>query len=216
MRSSRSALNNQGVCGSRGAHPPRQHPSLQPRYNIAPTQQVFALRSAGDGREGVFLKWGLVPSWASDASIGVRILNARAETIQGRPAFRTAFSRRRCLIPNDCVGSWCRLSWGGWCEDSRRGPRGDRSDAVSPTGSTQRGLGLRVTKDRVAASRARLHDGYEAPVPCRPRTRAGRCRISPGRAAGNALPHAGSSSRAVGGRARRGGLHGFFRPDQKG
>jgi putative SOS response-associated peptidase YedK len=57
-------------------------PALEPRYNVAPTQQVFALRSTGESaREGVFLKWGLVPSWASDPSIGVRMLNARAETV---------------------------------------------------------------------------------------------------------------------------------------
>ncbi len=74
-------------------------PALLPRFNIAPTQQVLAIRSVGDGREGVFLKWGLVPSWASDHTIGVRMLNARAETVKEKPAFRTAFQRRRCLIP---------------------------------------------------------------------------------------------------------------------
>ncbi len=74
-------------------------PALEPRYNVAPTQQVFALRSVGEGREGVLLKWGLVPPWASDPSIGVRMLNARAETVKEKPAFRVAFQRRRCLIP---------------------------------------------------------------------------------------------------------------------
>lgn len=60
------------------------------------------------------------------------------------------------------------------CKESRRGPRGDRRNAVSPTGSTHRLRPTRVTNDRVAASRARLHHGQEAPVPCRPRTHAGR------------------------------------------
>jgi putative SOS response-associated peptidase YedK len=81
-------------------------PSIEPRYNVAPTQQVFAVRSVGEGREGVLLKWGLVPSWASDPSIGVRMLNARAETIAAKPSFRTAFQRRRCLIASDGFYEW--------------------------------------------------------------------------------------------------------------
>jgi putative SOS response-associated peptidase YedK len=74
-------------------------PPLEPRFNVAPTQQVYALRAAREGREGVYLKWGLVPSWASDPTIGVRMLNARSETVAEKPAFRAAFLRRRCLIP---------------------------------------------------------------------------------------------------------------------
>jgi putative SOS response-associated peptidase YedK len=81
-------------------------PDLEPRYNVAPTQQVFAVRQAAAGREGVFLKWGLIPSWASDASIGAKLLNARAETIAEKPSFRTAFVRRRCLIPADGFYEW--------------------------------------------------------------------------------------------------------------
>jgi putative SOS response-associated peptidase YedK len=81
-------------------------PTLEPRYNVAPTQRVFALRAAGEGREGVFLRWGLVPSWASDPTTGGRMLNARAEAVREKPALRTAFLRRRCLIPTCGFYEW--------------------------------------------------------------------------------------------------------------
>ncbi len=74
-------------------------PSLEPRYNIAPTQSVAAIRADEDGRRSLdLLRWGLIPHWAKDVSIGNRLINARAETVAEKPAFRQAFSRRRCLI----------------------------------------------------------------------------------------------------------------------
>ncbi len=81
-------------------------PALEARYNISPTQQVFAVRTTDEGREGVFLKWGLGPSWAADPSIGVKMLNARAETVTEKPAFRAAFLRRRCLFASDGFYEW--------------------------------------------------------------------------------------------------------------
>lgn len=82
-------------------------PPLEPRFNIAPTQDVAAVRAkAGDGRELAMLHWGLVPSWAKDLKIGNRLVNARAETIAEKPAFRSAFRRRRCLIPADGFYEW--------------------------------------------------------------------------------------------------------------
>lgn len=82
-------------------------PELPPRYNIAPSQQVPAVRlnEAGE-REFAFLKWGLVPSWADDESIGYKMVNARAETVATKPSFREAFRRRRCLIPADGFYEW--------------------------------------------------------------------------------------------------------------
>src|SRR5215472_15890321 len=97
---------------------------------------------------------------------------------------------------------------GGWGEASRGRTRGERVDAVSPTGSTHQQPPMRVTNDRVAASRARLHDGHKAPVSCRPRTYAGRSRISPNRAAVNTL--LSPSSRVARGRARRKGCMDSF------
>ena len=70
---------------------------LQPRYNIAPTQDIAAIREGEAGRELTLLRWGLVPFWAKDPSIGYRMINARAETVAEKPSFRAAFRHRRCL-----------------------------------------------------------------------------------------------------------------------
>jgi putative SOS response-associated peptidase YedK len=76
-----------------------EQPNLAPGYNIAPTQQVAALRLGEDGeRHFVRLRWGLVPAWAKDLSIGARMINARAESAAEKPAFRAAFRSRRCLV----------------------------------------------------------------------------------------------------------------------
>ena len=82
---------------------------LTPRYNIAPTQPVLAVRAGDDGREAGFLKWGLIPKWAKDPSIGARMINARAETVAEKTSFRAAFKRRRCLIPADGFYEWKRV-----------------------------------------------------------------------------------------------------------
>lgn len=81
-------------------------PDLAARYNIAPTQQVAAVRVAGTGRELSLFRWGLVPSWAKDPSVGSRMINARSETVAEKPAFRTALRQRRCLIPADGFYEW--------------------------------------------------------------------------------------------------------------
>jgi len=90
-------------------------PNLPPRYNIAPTQDVAGVRLKGDDGAPSFtlFRWGLIPSWAKDPSIGSRMINARAETIAEKPAFRAAFRRRRCLIPADGFYEWEKLSDGG-------------------------------------------------------------------------------------------------------
>ena len=80
-------------------------PLFDARYNIAPSQDVLAVRQP-DGRELVELKWGLVPSWAKDPKIGYRMINARCETVAEKPSFRSAFKRRRCLIPSDGFYEW--------------------------------------------------------------------------------------------------------------
>ncbi len=84
-----------------------------PRYNIAPTQQALAIRANKDGtRTSAGLRWGLIPSWAKDATIGARLINARAETVSEKPSFRTAFKKRRCLIPADGYYEWQRTDDG--------------------------------------------------------------------------------------------------------
>ena len=85
----------------------RELPNLRPRYNIAPSQDVVAIRAADDGtRELVSLRWGLIPFWAKEAAIGNRMINARAETVAEKPAFRAAFRRRRCLVAADGFYEW--------------------------------------------------------------------------------------------------------------
>jgi putative SOS response-associated peptidase YedK len=95
--------------------------ALSPRLNIAPTQQVAVVRELFDKQSGSgesadgrqrrldMLRWGLVPSWAKELKIGSSMINARAETVADKPAFRTAFRRRRCLIPADGYYEWQKL-----------------------------------------------------------------------------------------------------------
>lgn len=87
-------------------------PELAPRYNIAPTQEVAVVRQCAEGRQLALLRWGLIPSWAKDPSIGARMINARAETVAEKPAFRSAFVRRRCLVPADGFYEWKRTAGG--------------------------------------------------------------------------------------------------------
>lgn len=83
-------------------------PNLPPRYNIAPTQDVAAVRFTGPERRPAFtlLRWGLVPAWAKEIAAGSPLINARAETVAEKPAFRNALRRRRCLIPADGFFEW--------------------------------------------------------------------------------------------------------------
>ncbi len=78
-----------------------------PRYNVAPTQPVAAVVDL-QTRRAEWLRWGLIPSWAKDPSIGDRLINARAETLSEKPSFRQAFARRRCLILADGFYEWQR------------------------------------------------------------------------------------------------------------
>jgi putative SOS response-associated peptidase YedK len=76
-----------------------------PRYNIAPTQTVIVVSDDGT-RTLTEMRWGLIPSWAKDSAIGNRMINARAETVATKPAFRVALRKRRCLIPADGFYEW--------------------------------------------------------------------------------------------------------------
>ncbi len=88
---------------------------LRADFNVAPTKKVYAVISrhpedapddAPSQRQLRILRWGLVPSWAKDPSIGSRMINARAETVAEKPAFRRAFGKRRCLLPADGYYEW--------------------------------------------------------------------------------------------------------------
>lgn len=79
---------------------------FQPRFNIAPSQKAPVVARDSRGRRMGLLRWGLVPSWAKDPSIGNRLINARSETVDEKPSFRSAFRRRRCLVPADGFFEW--------------------------------------------------------------------------------------------------------------
>lgn len=92
----------------------RETPTLSPRYNIAPTQPVAAVRldAQTNERQLALLRWGLIPSWSKDMKRSARLINARAETAAEKPSFRAAFKRRRCLIPADGFYEWQKLGQG--------------------------------------------------------------------------------------------------------
>lgn len=88
-------------------------PPAVPRYNIAPTQPVLAVRHDRNGeRELTFFHWGLIPSWAKDTKFASKLINARSETVAEKPSFRTAFKRRRCIIPVDGFFEWQKTDSG--------------------------------------------------------------------------------------------------------
>ena len=83
------------------------HPECWPSYNIAPSTHVLAARNAEHGRrELVALKWGLVPAWSAEPKTAYSTINARAETVAQKPAFRSAFRHRRCLVAADGFYEW--------------------------------------------------------------------------------------------------------------
>jgi putative SOS response-associated peptidase YedK len=81
-------------------------PAYAPRYNIAPASRVLIIRRNGAAAVASHVRWGLVPRWAKDPSIGAKMNNARAETVAAKPSFRDAYRRRRCLIPADGFYEW--------------------------------------------------------------------------------------------------------------
>ena len=85
-------------------------PAVEPRYNVAPSQEVLAVRQTPEHRDRqlVTFKWGLVPHWADDPNIGYRMINARAETAAEKPAFRSAFRARRCLVAATGFYEWAK------------------------------------------------------------------------------------------------------------
>ncbi len=87
--------------------PPEQ--ALPPSYNVAPTDPVYAVMHRHETRQLRVVRWGLIPSWAKEAKVGARFINARRETVRDKPAFRAAFQRRRCLVPADGYYEWQKL-----------------------------------------------------------------------------------------------------------
>ena len=92
------------------------------RYNIAPSQDVPVVASDRRGTRLGLLRWGFVPVWADNPSIGSRMINARAETLRNKPAFKRAVISRRCLVPADGFYEWAAEDGQGSVLDSLPGP----------------------------------------------------------------------------------------------
>jgi putative SOS response-associated peptidase YedK len=83
-----------------------EQPNFPPRYNIAPTQPIAIVRLVDGKRRFALVRWGLLPSWVKDPKTFTLLINARGETVCGKPAYRAAMKRRRCLIPADGFYEW--------------------------------------------------------------------------------------------------------------
>lgn len=89
-------------------------PEFPPRWNIAPQSSTPVIRQKpGTGRVGQLVRWGLIPSWAEDPSIGAKLNNARGETVAEKPMFRSSFARHRCLIPANGFYEWQPITEAG-------------------------------------------------------------------------------------------------------
>jgi putative SOS response-associated peptidase YedK len=86
----------------------RQTEDLPPNHNTAPTESAYAVVEHAGRRALVSFRWGLVPHWAEDLRVGSRMINARAETLASKPAFRDALAHRRCIVPVDGFYEWRR------------------------------------------------------------------------------------------------------------
>ena len=155
--------------------------TYSPRYNIAPTQPVLAVTN-DEERQPAYLRWGLIPSWAKSASVGNRLINARAETVTERPSFRTALARRRCLVIADGFYEWRRVGntkkpmrvvmksgelfafAGLW--DSWRNPEGDPiGPALSSPPNPMNSFSPSITGCRLSFRRSWNHSGWT--IKCR-------------------------------------------------
>lgn len=85
-----------------------ENPRTEPRYNVAPSQQIGVVRQSegSAGNRFDYLKWGLIPSWSKDAKIAAHTINARSETIAEKPAFRHAIKKQRCIVPVSGFYEW--------------------------------------------------------------------------------------------------------------
>ncbi len=83
--------------------------NLEPSYNVAPTNETYVVRAKDQNRALTTMRWGLVPFWAKDLKIGSKLINARSETVATKPAYRSAYKKRRCLIGVDGFYEWSKV-----------------------------------------------------------------------------------------------------------
>ena len=164
-------------------------PDVHARYNIAPMTDVPVVRVNAEGqRELVRMRWGLVPRWAKDPSIGAKMINARGETLAEKPSFRTAYRRHRCLLPADGFYEWREVTAPASAAQAAAAHRHEGRRAVR-AGGTLRALAARrgrrastrctivTTRGQCAAPRAPRPDAGDRRA--RATTRAGSTRASP-------------------------------------
>jgi putative SOS response-associated peptidase YedK len=142
---------------------------LGERYNVAPTDLVYAVAEVDDRRCLGAMRWGLVPSWADDPGIGSRMINARAETLATKPAFRRLLGRRRCLVPADGFYEWRPALPGGRKRPVHVRPRAGGLIAFAALWDTWRGHGddhrlvtCTIVTTRASDELADLHDRMPA------------------------------------------------------
>jgi putative SOS response-associated peptidase YedK len=121
-------------------------PNAAATYNGAPTQNLAVVRLDAEGRRSLdLMRWGLIPSWAKDKAIGPRLINAMAETVATKPAFRDAFRRRRCLVPVDFFYEWRKTGSGkqpSGKQPSGKQPSGKQPSGKQPSGKQPYAIGL--------------------------------------------------------------------------
>jgi len=100
------AVADRSVIAREFAATPVSDEELEPDYNVAPTKSVYAVMNRHDERQLRVVRWGLIPSWAKDAKIGSRLINARLETASQKPSFRRAWAKRRVLLPANGYYEW--------------------------------------------------------------------------------------------------------------
>lgn len=156
-----------------------EQPNFPPRYNIAPTQPVPVVILENGGRHFRLMRWGLIPAWVKDPRQFALLINARAETVLDKPAFKNAMKRRRCLLPADGYYEWHQsegrkrpvfirpghgglMAFAGLAE-TWNGPNGEELDTVAIITTAARGdlaaLHPRVPVTIASADHARWLDG---------------------------------------------------------
>lgn len=108
----------------------------RPRYNVAPTQQALVIAASADGDRRLLgeMRWGLVPRWAKDLSIGNRMINARTDRVTSSKAYRPAFEKRRCIVPVDGFYEWAKPATGAPDAPRAKTPFHIRATAATPLG----------------------------------------------------------------------------------
>lgn len=149
----------------------------EPNYNVAPTDYVPVVVERDDHRQVQLMRWGLIPFWAKDASIGSRMINARVETVADKPAFRNAIQKHRCIVPADAFYEWTAVTDPGakkprkqpWCIQRTDGDpfafAGLFASWKDPEGDDRRIRTCTILTDPANEAMRRIHDRMPVMLP---------------------------------------------------